>query len=761
MKKISWIALLFCFAWFAGCKDEPTDVPENPDATDQIEEIFAGVYINNSPSQQPTIVNQYPIGRSTNEDDFGSIEPASISLKSTQTVHPNDDGSRGYDYRFKLVGEYQTLEVTLENGAVVETQATHIKITSDAKYAFVSYNTKDEPCHGGVVVFDVSNIENPKVVSTLMTSSSEFSAVDYDESTRQLYAAGSTFNPQLGYKDDASPAFAMMFVLETNMKFKSVAPAYVTLTSFQATSLKLANNQVYITTGDGTGTTPGGLYIYDKELKTRVNFVSCDNARSVDVDEAGNVYVMQAEYARITKYNANGQNPVSFYSQSSEAQQHHAKSEITVWNSGYQTYVLSAENESGMRMLASNGSVYDKLVWPSGSDLEKHVTNSVALNCDKKSYMTEGTYFNSNLLLLANGEKGIYWYDIQAVSKSNTRTGDKIVVCNTNSISFGDGLSANYIASRGNVVFVADGMGGLKILSITVDNGKPDDPEPESACTTAYESFYNIKNTASLFPEGKSVFRSDAAGPVKTLFSAANVDKVMKSIKVTNKTNLYISYMHEGAGFKNALAFYVTPEGQNTPEYFQSNVNKEGKFYTTKNGVRVVNDEYIILPNVSDISEGGPLSQGQMFRIVNYATADGSFNEGDEVVLVLVQDGWSAQNSRVQTPSTTNTWQLPVFLNYDVLRGMIPTSSTWYSSSTASGEPYNSFKGIQHCAFYTGDCNTIVIAFEDKYNGTDTDYNDIIFTVTDKSDGTGGGVMNIEKPYFTMNPGGELVPTNP
>ncbi len=744
MKKVLWFALVCCSAWLVSCKDAEEDSNPNLPNTDQLVEIYDGVFINNSPSEQPSIMKVYPVGQSP--DGFGVSE---TSAKSAKTVLPNDDGTRGYDYRFMLVGEYPTLKVTNIRGKVVEAQASHVKITDDAKYAFVSYNTKYDDHIGGIVVFNVADVEHPLVIATFSMNNGELSAIDYDPNTSTLYATGATVSKSFGYQGDSNPAFVISVALDGAMKFKEEAPTFRMLTSYQGTSIKVANRIVYVTTGDGTQGTKGGLYLLNEELTEVVNFIEADNARSIDIDN-GNLYLMQAEYARITKFDLKGNSPSLVYSASDEAKQHHAKSEIAAWNG----YILAAENESGVRMVdANDGSVVAKLIWPEGSDLEDHVTNSVALNSDKKSYMTEGTYFNSNLLLLANGGKGLYWYDIKD---------GKILSCNTNSIDFGDRYSANFVASRGNIVFVADGLGGLKILTITVDNGKPDpDPEPESACTTAYESFYNPKNASSLFPESKSVFRNDAAGPVKTLFSAANVDKVMKSIKVTAKTNLYISYMHEGAGFKNALAFYVTPEGQNTAEYYQNNINKEGKFYTTTNGVRVVNNEYIILPNVSDISEGGPLSQGQMFRIVNYATADGSFNEGDEVVLMLVQDGWSAQNSRVETPSTTNTWQLPVFLNYDVLRGMIPTSSTWYSSSTASGEPYNSFKGIQHCAFYTGDCNTIVIAFEDKYNGTDTDYNDIIFTVTDKSDGTGGGVMNIEKPYFTMNPDGQLVPTNP
>ncbi|MDR2886783.1 MAG: hypothetical protein LBV26_02100, partial [Bacteroidales bacterium] len=657
MKKVLFLALVGSVL-LAGCnKDDDSSIP-TPSGTDQMKEIFEGVFINNSPSVQPTILNVYPEGNSASESDFG------FSSGNSKTVLPNDDGKRGYDYRFKLVGEHPTIKLKNLKGDLVDAQASHVKITDDAKYAFVSYNTKYDDHIGGIIIFNVSDVEHPFVTAELHLNNAELSAVDYDAETSVLYATGATVRPAYGYLGDANTAFVMSVALDrATMKFLEDSFFDTMLTSYQGTSVKVANGYVYVTTGDGANSTKGGLYILNKGLTEAVNFIEADNARSIDVDETeGSIYVMQAEHARITKYDATGNNPQKVYEAVGEAKQHHAKSEIALWNG----YVFAAENESGMRMInAGNSSVAGQLIWPEGSDLENHVTNSVAINSDRKSYLTENTYFESNLLLLANGGKGLYWYDI---------VDGKIVMCNTNSIDFGEKYSANFVASRGNVVFVADGFGGLKILTITVDNGKPDIvPEPETACTDAYENFFNPKNTASLFPEGRSVFANNATVPVKTLFAGENAGKVMKSIKVTNKTNLYISYMHEGAGFKNSLAFYVVPSGQdNTFEYFQNNINKEGKFYTTQRSQgKIINDKHLILPNISDAKEGGPLKQGQMFQIKNYETADGSFNAGDEVVLVLIQDGWRAQNSNVWMPSTNSTWQLPAFMNYDVLRGLL------------------------------------------------------------------------------------------
>ena len=453
MKKSLWLVLV-CSAtvWLSSCNKD-VDNPEFSGLNKQ-KEIFEGVYINNSPSIQPSLLNVYLSGRSTIESGFAVAD-------GTKTVLPYDDGSRGYDYRFKLVGEYPTLKVKNTKDEIVETQATHVKITDDAKYAFVSYNTKYDDRIGGIVVFDVSNIEVPKVVAELTMNNGELSAIDYDPVSSILYATGATDSRSCGYRGDANPAFVISVKLDGVMKFKEETPSYRMLTSYQGTSIKVANGYVYVTTGDGANGTKGGLYVLNKELTEVVNFFEADNARSIDVDESGNIYLMQAEYARITQLDSNGNNPKMIYSATNEAKQHHAKSELAVWNG----YLFSAGNESGMRMInIADGSVAGSLVWPAGSHPENHVTNSVALNVDKKSYTKEGSYFNSNLLLLANGGKGVYWYDI---------VGNKIVSCNNNSFSFGDRYSANYVASRGNVVFVADGLGGLKILSIELDEPAP------------------------------------------------------------------------------------------------------------------------------------------------------------------------------------------------------------------------------------------------------------------------------------------------
>jgi hypothetical protein len=107
----------------------------------------------------------------------------------------------------------------------------------------------------------------------------------------------------------------------------------------------------------------------------------------------------------------------------------------------------------------ANGDVNMWLDRP-GEDKDRHVTNSVFMNSDIKKN-AQGQDVQTNMLMLANGEKGVYWYDIASAFGE-----DFIVASRNNSILGAPGLSTNFIESKGNIVFVANGLGGLKVLYI-------------------------------------------------------------------------------------------------------------------------------------------------------------------------------------------------------------------------------------------------------------------------------------------------------
>ena len=70
---------------------------------------------------------------------------------------------------------------------------------------------------------------------------------------------------------------------------------------------------------------------------------------------------------------------------------------------------------------------------------------------------------------------------------------DQVVIHGT--MAFNDMGSSNFVQSRDSIIFVASGLGGLKILAISIDEGIPDDIIPVEPCPTLMDAI------TLMFPE--------------------------------------------------------------------------------------------------------------------------------------------------------------------------------------------------------------------------------------------------------------------
>ena len=724
MKRIAFLTVL-CVAWLIGCNKDDGGRKDDP-GNGKTPLMDGSIIINQHPDVKITSLNAFPVSEPTGS----GISP---SRKRMGMIKTAEDGSdlelRANDYRFKEVAKMSTLKI---DG--VETQATHVKITDN--YAFVSYNEQGDPHRGGVVVYRFTIHDGTlddvtvdvEAISGIEMPHAELSAIDYYNG--KLYMTGASSEPEFGYnenKDGYNYAFFMVMELNADKTFnKDAEPVIQKLTSFQGTSIRVTANGIFITTGDGTNDTKGGLYIFKTDDCSLVKFIDGkDNARSADVD-ASNIYLMQAEPARVTKYDLNG-NLVdgNFYLTTDESMQHWAKSEILAW----EDYLFVAENESGLRMLLKDGTVNASLDRP-GEDKERHVTNSVCMNSDPKKN-DKGDLVQSNLLLLANGEKGIYWYDVMKGEDDK----DYIVSSSSNSILGGPESSANFIASRGNIVFLADGLGGLKVLYVGFNSG-PDEPPVNPEPCDDFAS-YLYQGISSLLPDGRSVFRNEADPIIQTLFS--NAVDVMKYIEVlNNNTKLYVSFLFEDAGWNNALGYFVIPQSANAETdaaeyaYYESQIRPN--LCTRIGNANVLKDEYIIFQNL----RSGNLREG----IYQIGGNNRTFNAGDKVVLFMVPDGWRSQNNRVEVTFGAGAWDQIFFTH----QGINLSSGVSYYRTYRED-----FRGIQHNAFTAEECNSIVMFFEDNHNSSDTDYNDVVIAITDNV--TGALNTNIKLPKYTIKVG--------
>jgi hypothetical protein len=322
-----------------------------------------------------------------------------------------------------------------------------------------------------------------------------------------------------------------------------------------------------------------------------------------------------------------------------------SKSEIAVSDE----YIFAALNDGGLSILNLDGSIKQRLPkpeTPAGALDENHVTNSVSLNGD--------------LVLIGNGESGIY------VGGLITEKNDSLWMLGA--MEFGESRSANFVESKDSLIFVATGLGGLKILAISIDEGVPDDVEPTDPCESL------MANISEMFPE-----MLDVRNVHGDLFS----DTASLNIHVTEETPVYVSFIDEGAGWRNTFGYYTYPE-DNPPQSIEDL------------------EMQIVFPNVSKVGEGGGLDFGDRVQL-----GDGSFPAGTVIGFYIVAQGWK---------------------NGLTVDGLY----THYTD-----RQFNIDQAQQSTLFVSSDCDDIVLTFEDiKVNNSscDHDFNDIILTIKDSKD---------------------------
>ncbi len=145
--------------------------------------------------------------------------------------------------------------------------------------------------------------------------------------------------------------------------------------------------------------------------------------------------------------------------------------------------------------------------------------------------------------------------------------------------------------------------------------------------------------------------------------------------------NVWVTFVHEGAGYKNVLGFYT---------------------YNTNNPpatISEIDSIHVIFPNVSFAGSGGGLYTGNRVHL-------GTFAPGTEIAWVLIADGF--RNGTI-------------------------TNGNWFLYSDMQFNPETDVTKKQHTIL----CNDIgrgkfLLSFEDitRNSSTDNDFNDAIFYVT-------------------------------
>jgi hypothetical protein len=256
--------------------------------------------------------------------------------------------------------------------------------------------------------------------------------------------------------------------------------------------------------------------------------------------------------------------------------------------------------------------------------------------------VTNSLSFNEHMLFVAQGASGLQLF---------MNDGDSLFFDGT--FTFEDRTSANYVLSRDDHVFVASGMEGLKILTI---ERRPTDTIIE---TVPCESL--LGDIWDEFPENKDV---------RNMHSDLFFDTTMRNVLVKEETHVYVTFLHEGAGYTNEFGYYTYTEGE-------------------KPDVTTLK-KHVIFDNASMEGSGGTLKHGYMVRI-----SEEPFKAGTVIGFYLHAD------KKLHTHYTDNL--------------------------------YNLNSQVQSVLFVSKGCNEVVLAFEDMRVDVDADndFNDIMVSITD------------------------------
>lgn len=154
-----------------------------------------------------------------------------------------------------------------------------------------------------------------------------------------------------------------------------------------------------------------------------------------------------------------------------------------------------------------------------------------------------------------------------------------------------------------------------------------------------------------------------------------------KSVLIQERADVWVTFIHEGAGYQNVLGFYTFPKG------------------TPPASIDQVKDITVIFPNASYAGSGGGLRSGDKVYI-------GRFDAGVEIGWVLFSNGFSGGKV------TTGNWML-------------------FSTQNLNGVTDPALR--QHTVLLNDiGYDRVILGFEDirRSNGGDQDFNDCLFSIT-------------------------------
>ena len=402
---------------------------------------FDQIVIPNESDERLTIINdeeELDDRVSFPDTDVPILPPGSLPSLSGLTAAPP-----------ALAPSSITLTLTAEvlsptvGGQVV--QATSVWATKNDK-AIVSYNMRGAAALGALDYFTKLTNGRPRLRSSVSFTDSDISAVVTDGSW--AYSAVAT-------EDVAFPFPAVLERIRVQGdRFRLAQNLRVPLTSFAGTSVMSTDDEVYVTSGDG-----GGVFAYDAATLSLLGEFALDDARWVAWDEDNaRVVVLQGTPGRLSVFregsfpggSMNLLNTFPFPGADV------AESKSAVEIVGGKAFI-AAGPEGVQIMCLNNGQIVGSVPRP----------DPASLGLDPSVVVTNAVTVDDDLLFISNGEAGVY----AAAGEDDfdsTPCGAQQQITVLGQLQFDNLQSVNHVVYRNKRLFVAAGLGGIKVVDVRV-----------------------------------------------------------------------------------------------------------------------------------------------------------------------------------------------------------------------------------------------------------------------------------------------------
>lgn len=315
---------------------------------------------------------------------------------------------------------------------------------SPAIGAVVSYNMRGATRLGALDYFIQLLSYTPRLVSSAAFQDADIHSLGVDGS--YTYAAQASSDPDL-----STPAVlerlrlrAFRFTLSDNLK--------VDLPSFAATSSVSTGDVVYATSGDG-----GGVYALDPDDLSVLGEYPLDDARWVAWDEAGGrIVVAQGTPGRISVFEEGAfpDGSMNLLDTFSFPGADIPESKSTVEIAGGKAFI--AAGPDGVQIMClDTGEIVGSVPRP----------DPASLGLDPSVVVTNSVTVEDEVMFISNGEAGVYAAaGDESFDSSACDAPQDITVLG--SLQFGDLESANHVVYRRGLLFVAAGLGGVKVVGV-------------------------------------------------------------------------------------------------------------------------------------------------------------------------------------------------------------------------------------------------------------------------------------------------------